>query len=161
MKTDFLQIGFQKCGTTFLENNVYPLNPNIHCIQAAGVLELERLLLRNLILPDGLEYRQDIIDNALPNICSKLFNDKTVNGIMFEPFTFSYGRRFDRKNVIDRIKNIFPNIKIITFIRNQKTWILSHYAQYLKGGGLLSLHDFIECFFAIHIAKVITLIGTH
>jgi len=36
-------------------------------------------------------------------------------------------------------------MKIIMFIRNQNTWLLSLYSQYLKGGGLLSLHDFIEC----------------
>lgn len=145
MKIDFLQIGFQKCGTTFLEKNVYPHNPNIHCIQATNNLELERFLLKNFILPDSLEYDQSVINDVLPKIVEKLFKDNTVNGIMFEPFTFLYQRRIDRKNVIDRIKITFPNIKIITFLRNQKTWLLSHYSQYLKSGGLLSLNDFIEC----------------
>ena len=145
MKIDFLQIGFQKCGTTFLEKNVYPHNPNIHCIQASRNRELERLLIRDFILPDGLEYRQVVIDDALPALTDRLFGGQTTNGIMFEPFTFMYQRRFDRKNVIDRIRKTLPNAKIIIFIRNQKTWILSHYSQYLKGGGLLSLHDFVEC----------------
>lgn len=64
---------------------------------------------------------------------------------MFEPFTFVYQRRFDRKSVIDRIRALYPDIKIITFIRSQSSWMQSHYSQYLKSGGLLSLHDFVEC----------------
>ena len=135
MKIDFLQIGFQKCGTTFFARNIYPCNPSIHCIQASHNRRLERLLIRDFILPDGLEYSQDVIDSALPALSENLFDADTTNGIMFEPFTFMYQRRFDRKNVIDRIRKTLPNTKIIMFIRNQKTWILSHYSQYLKGGG--------------------------
>ena len=142
---DFLQIGFQKCGTTFLEQNVYPTNLNIYCVQSAKYLDLERYLLNKLIIPDGLEYDQSAFHEEFTEICSKLFDNKTVNGIMFEPFTFLYQRRFDRKNVIDRIKSMYPEIKIITFIRSQSSWLLSHYSQYLKSGGLLPLYDFIEC----------------
>jgi hypothetical protein len=145
MKLDFLQIGFQKCGTTFLEYNVYPTNPNVSCLQAANNQELERLLLNKFILPDGLEYDENEFKKAFSEVTDKLFHDNKTIGIMFEPFTFLYQRRFDRKNVLDRIIASFPNIKIITFIRNQESWLLSHYSQYLKSGGLLSLHDFIEC----------------
>ena len=51
-----LQIGFQKCGTTFLDNSVYPKNEHINCIQASNYQELERVLIDKLILLDGLEY---------------------------------------------------------------------------------------------------------
>ena len=145
MKLDFLQIGFQKCGSTFLEYNVYPTNPNIFCLQAGNNQQLERLLLNDFILPDGLEYDENAFKKSFSEITDKIFLDKKINGIMFEAFTFLYQRRFDRKNVIDRISSIFRDIKIITFIRNQQSWLLSHYSQYLKGGGLLSLHDFVEC----------------
>jgi len=144
MKLDFLQIGFQKCGTTFLDRNVYPTNQEIVCVQAANYLDLEKALLCKLIFPDGLEYDQASFQEDFVQICSKLFGDMTCNGIMFEPFTFVYQRRFCRKNVIDRIKALYPNIKIITFIRGQDSWFLSHYSQYLRSGGLLSLHDFVE-----------------
>jgi len=56
-------------------------------------------------------------------------------------------RRFDRRNVIDRINDWFSDVKTIMFIRTQKTWILRHYWQYLRSGGLLGLHDFVESFF--------------
>ncbi|MGA1870831.1 MAG: hypothetical protein ACMUJM_20030 [bacterium] len=61
MNLDFIQIGFQKCGTTFLFKNVYLQNPEIACIQVAQFRILDELLLRKLILPDGLEYYSQYI----------------------------------------------------------------------------------------------------
>ena len=40
---------------------------------------------------------------------------------------------------------MWPDAKIILFVRNQKSWLISHYSQYIKPGGLPSLTDFIEC----------------
>lgn len=151
MKIDFLQIGFQKCGTTFLATNVYPYNPRLECIQPAGQYwELEKLLLRDFILADGFEYDRQSFERKFADICQTVFANKQtqVRGIIFEPFTFLYQRRFDRKSVIDRINESFPEVKIIMFIRSQPTWIVSHYSQYLRGGGLLGLHDFVESLFS-------------
>ena len=54
MKIDFLQIGFQKCGTTFLATNVYPYNPHLECINPESrSWKLEKLLRRDFILADG------------------------------------------------------------------------------------------------------------
>ena len=145
---DFFQIGFQKCGTTFLDNSVYPKNKHINCIQASNYQELERVLIDRLILLDGLEYDPVQFLDDFSTVSEKYFpahDNEIVNGLMFESFTFMYESRFDRKNVIDRLYGIWPNTKIIVFIRNQHTWLLSHYSQYIKSGGLLSPYDFIEC----------------
>ena len=149
MNINFLQIGFQKCGTTSLEKNVYPHNPHIECIQETTNLNLERVLLQKFILSDGLEYNRPAFEEEFKNVSESVFTKGTaeIRGIMFEPFTFVYQRRFDRKNVIDRIYESFPDVKIIMPVRNQETWILSHYSQYLKRGGLLGLYDFVESFF--------------
>ena len=145
MKIDFLQIGFQKCGSTFMERNVYAYNEDIECLQAVNVLDLEREFLNSIILSDQLEFDENLARLNIYNIINSKFNFKNINGIMFEPLTFLYQRRFDRKNVIDRLKLLFPDAKIIHFIRRQDEWLISHYSEYIKGGGLLSLHDFIEC----------------
>jgi len=148
MKIDFLQIGFVKCGTSFINTHVYPHNPHLECIYVPGQSqwELEELLLRDFILADGFEYDRQSFERKFADICQTVFTNKQarVRGIMFHSFTFLSGRRFDRKNVIDRINDSFPEVKIITGIRSQPTWILSHYSQYLRGGGLLGLHDFVE-----------------
>jgi len=93
MKIDFLQIGFQKCGTTFLEKNVYSCNPHLECFQLADKYwDLEHVLLRDFILADGLEYDRPSFEREFADLCQTAFtNEQTqVRGIMFEPFTFVY-----------------------------------------------------------------------
>ena len=144
MSPDFIQIGFQKCGTTFLEKNVYPKNSSLNVIQAAKYLDLENTLLNHLILPDRLEFDLELFQQSFNKYYSPFYQKSKINGIMFEAFTFLYERRFDRKNVIERLKVLFPKTKIIIFIRSQDTWLVSHYSQYIKSGGLLNFNDFIE-----------------
>ena len=144
MSPDFIQIGFQKCGTTFLEKNVYPKNSSLNVIQAAKYLDLENTLLNHLILPDRLEFDIELFQQSFNKYYSPFYQKSKINGIMFEAFTFLYERRFDRKNVIERLKVLFPKTKIIIFIRSQDTWLVSHYSQYIKSGGLLNFNDFIE-----------------
>ncbi len=43
--------------------------------------------------------------------------------------------------MIDRIYSMWPDVKIIMFVRNQKSWLISHYSHSIKSGGLLSLPD--------------------
>jgi hypothetical protein len=132
MKLDFIQIGFQKCGTTFLNKSVYAANPDINCIQIADRKQIDKYVLQKLILVDGLEYDKEKVKKELPIPFQGQFDNNLKNGIIYEPFTFLYSRKFDRKNVIDRLHALFPNVKIIFFVRNQETWIISHYSQYIK-----------------------------
>jgi len=148
MKIDFLQIGFVRCGTTFLRRNVYPNNPHLECIYAGiQYWELYKLLLRDFILADGFEYDQQSFERKFAEICPTVFTNKQaqVRGIMFYPFTFLPRRRFDRKNVIDRINQSFPEVKIIMGIRSQPIWVRSLYSMYVNSqGGMLGVHDFVE-----------------
>ncbi len=144
MKIDFLQIGFTRCGTNFLLENVYPCNPHLECVNPAG--QYSKLLKRDFILADGFEYDRRSFERKFAVISETVFTNKQaqVRGFMFRPFTHWGERRFDRKNVIDRINESFPEVKIIMFIRSQQTWILGYYTAYLRDGGLFGLHDFVE-----------------
>lgn len=150
IKIDFLQIGFIRCATNFLLSNVYPHNPHLECVNPEGrYWELERLLRRDFILADGFEYDRQNFEREFKKICPTIFTNKQVmvKGILFRPFTFYNRRRFDRKNVIDRINESFPEVKIIMPIRSQRTWIQSFYSIWVAAGGLLGFHDFVESFF--------------
>ena len=145
-RIDFLQIGFQKCGTMFLEKNVYALHPDITCIQGQRNAALEHALLHDFILPDSFEYDQTRFERNFEQCIASLVSEKprAVNGIMFEAFTFMYEKHFDRKVIVDRIHESFPDTKIIMLIRNQETWFVSIYSQYVRSGGVLNFHDFLE-----------------
>ena len=141
---DFLQIGFTRCGTNFLLENVYPYNPHLECVYPVG--EYSRLLERDFILADGFEYDRHSFERKFADIRETVFTNEQaqVRGLMFRPFTSLSERRFDRKTVIDRINESFPEVKIIMFIRNQQIWILGWYTAYLRDGGLLGFYDFVE-----------------
>ena len=147
-KIHCFQIGFQKCGTTFFEKSLYSSNPEIRFVQASGKPELEDLLFKKFIYPDRLEYDRQEFERAFAGVAAKFFPDtpEKINGLMFEPFTFVYERRFDRKNVLCRIRESFADTKVIMLIRSQESWIYSHYSNYIRGGGVLSFYDFIETF---------------
>ncbi|QPJ64065.1 MAG: hypothetical protein G3M78_01055 [Candidatus Nitrohelix vancouverensis] len=149
MKIDFLQVGFHKCGTSFINTNIYDIHPEIHCVHANENLELERLLLMKFILQDGLEYNSARFEKAFNVIGANLLSEQAhaINGLNFGPLLFMYRRRFDRKVIIERIRNFFGEVKVITCIRNQSTWLTGHYSHYLKSGGLLAFDDFLESFF--------------
>lgn len=144
MKIDFLQIGFPRCGTTFLSSSVYPQNPHLECIAPDD--ELHKLLIYGFIMADGFEYDRQSFEKEFTRLCETAFTNKQakVRGIRLLDVSFWSERRFDRKNVIDRIYESFPGVKIIMPIRSQRTWIPSYYPLYLREGGLLGLHDFVE-----------------
>ncbi len=147
---DFIQVGFNKTGTTLFDEVVYAQNKNINCIQIAKVPELARFFLEKVILVESfVEYGE----KEYKQIRSEFFTlykeyssvpQAGVNGIMYEPFTFLYAYSFDRKAVIDRLYKIFPQAKIILTIRNQKTWFVSHYSQCVKAGVFMGFRDFMR-----------------
>ena len=150
MKIDFLHIGFMRCGSSFLFQSVYPLNPHLECTDADGPHRaLGKLLFRDFVLADGFEYDRQSFESKFTDICQAVFTNGQAQrrGILFRPFTYAPIRRFDRKNVIDRINDSFPEVKIIMSIRSQPTWITSFYSLWLANGGVLGLHDFIESIF--------------
>lgn len=51
---------------------------------------------------------------------------------------------FDRRQLCDRIKQVFPNARILILIREQRSMILSSYIQHLESGGADSLRQYID-----------------
>jgi len=141
---DCIQIGFQKCGTTFLEKNYYSKLDDINFLQIQNHQELDDLFRKHLIMSDGCDFDKIGFLKEFNLIKDKYFSSDKRNIIMYESLTFTYQKRFDRKRVLENLKEVFPDTKIVLFIRNQEDWIKSHYSQYIRAGGLLSFYDFIE-----------------
>jgi len=141
---DFIQIGFNKCGTTYFEKELYGIHADINCVQIGRHESLESLFISKFILPDSLEYDRNIFEYEFEKKYSKIWKKGKINGLIFESFTFLYGRRIDRKNIVDRLKRSFPSTKIIFPVRNQNSWLVSHYNQFIKSGGRLNFDAFID-----------------
>jgi len=146
---DFIQIGFNKTGTTLFEKVIYAQNSNVSCLQVAHYPDIANLFLKKVIFVESF---CDYDNGAIEKIRKEFYNlyekyqtesEAGVNGIMFEPFTFLYTCAFDRRIVIDRLCKLFPGVKIILTIRNQKTWFVSHYSQCVKAGVYLKFDEFM------------------
>ena len=88
MKIDFLQIGFPRCGTTFLSSSVYPQNPHLECIDPDD--EFYKLLVYKFIMADGFEYERQSFEKEFTRLCETAFTNKQakVRGIRLFAFSF-------------------------------------------------------------------------
>jgi hypothetical protein len=55
---------------------------------------------------------------------------------------FSGGR--DSKEIADRLKQVFPEARVLIVIREQRSMIVSTYKQYVKAGGACTLSRFLD-----------------
>ncbi len=85
-------------------------------------------------------------DKRTERIYSNFINKTDKNIILTDEQFFS--RSFKDKNCIQKtvgfLKSHNLNCKIIVYLRNQNSWILSDYIQNIKGGGILSLDQYIS-----------------
>ena len=106
-KEVIIHVGLPKTGTTFLQNNIFKNIEEINYIYGFKLFS---------ILKDG----------------KNLISDEGLYGWTNPPYPY------DKSRVIaQRLKQLFPEAKIIVGIRNITTWKKSAYAQFVKAGGTL------------------------
>jgi sulfotransferase family protein len=54
-----------------------------------------------------------------------------------------YSGGYDTKEIADRLKQVFPEARILIVIREQRSMILSTYKQYVRAGGASTLEQFL------------------
>jgi len=111
-----LHLGLSKTGTTFLQKNVFPFL-------------------------DGVEF----FDNNEFRISSALSREK-VNLISDETFSNDY-LWFDnagRFEVADRLYRLFPDAKVMVFVRDVESFKRSMYKEYVLWGGSLGFDSWVK-----------------
>jgi hypothetical protein len=111
----FIHVGMHKTGTSFLQNEVFPNIPNI-CY--SGKVDLTTHVEENRI---------------------NLFSDENLDGGSYRLFNSWH----DRYHIANNLKKMFPDAGIIICLRDEKTWVVSAWKQYV-----LSYfgHSFVEYF---------------
>ena len=132
-KIKFIHIGFPKCGSTFLQSEVFDKIDGINAITVGG---------KNCQIPQCLSYMtycQDPYFDA--EKVNKELNEipDDFNGISNEGFTAFISPTIMAK----RLKNAFGDIKILIVLRNQKSILLSHYLHDIKIGYALSFERWL------------------
>ncbi len=133
MKTLF-HIGFPKTATTWFQRNYYPFVTNASYIKRAETF-------KTIFQPGFFEYQpKDAIDKF-----NNLNNDLLIfclENIVGTHHNFGL-QGYMSSAFARRIKDTFPDSRIVLFIRNQPDIIASNYIQYIKGGGTYPIRKFI------------------
>ena len=150
MKDPLIHIGYHKTGTTWLQLELFmsdnktfePLSR-----RAMGQSSLARLFFKdnfNLLSSfesNEVEIRKEIehLLTVRPALKSKypVLSSERLSG-------FPHGGGFDSSLIANRLKNVFPNSKILIVIREQKSAILSNYLQYLYNGGVHDIDHYLR-----------------
>lgn len=147
MKNILFHIGFHKTGTSWLQNEFFEKSScfNTFSNQKNGQSELAWPFIKdkeNFILNSNDLNSKEILQ--LFEQFSEVLNNK-INVVSHERLSGNpHNGGFDSLAISRRIKNIFPNAKILIVIREQKCFLLSNYYQYLSVGGTASLKKYLN-----------------
>ena len=127
-----IHIGYNKTGTTWFQNNFFPLVENATLLNRELVHKL--LVRTNYFTFNASEVRS-------------VLNKQTEKRIIISEEEFSLTARakpYIKTALIKQLHQVYPNAQIIVFIRNQVDRLLSLYLYYLKqNGGTFSFQNFI------------------
>lgn len=147
MNDILIHIGYHKTGTTWLQENLfvlssevfYPLDLNKNSLSKKFVTGEDKYVLSPFDMNEGpifgeLQYYRE--KGYLDNDKVKVLSHERLSG-------HPHGSALDSQSIANRLHNIFPNAKIFIVIREQKSFLLSIYFQYLLGGGVHSLKQYL------------------
>jgi len=144
MHIKFIHVGCHKCGSTFLQEEVFPKIKNIKSIvpfsKNSPIFEGTEYLVRC----GELYYSQDI---AVRLLKSRLEKYKAIC-LSSEAFsgadTAILGPGHQIKYISERLRNIFGETKILIVIRNQRKILPSLYLDDVKYGYLVNFKQWIQ-----------------
>ncbi len=140
MNVPLIHIGYHKTATTWLQKLIFA-DDKIGFSTPFNVREIKKAL----VLPHDLDFNaQSCHDFFYPKINETI--DKHLIPVISEERLSGqpHSGGFDSKTIAERLATVFPNAKILIIIREQQDIILSCYNQYIKGGGVDSLSNYIN-----------------
>lgn len=129
-----IHIGYPKTGTTWFQRVYFPYVQNATYVSRRETVEA-------FVRPNSLEFNSNVVRDTY----KKLYSGKLIfslEGLSGTTHNFGLNGYLTKEHAI-RLKDTFPEAKIILFIRSQFDMIASAYMQYIKGGGTQSLKKYI------------------
>jgi|26BtaG_2_1085354.scaffolds.fasta_scaffold00002_252 hypothetical protein len=149
MKNVLIHIGYHKTGTTWLQKNTFSKNSTI--FQSISPMEGDRSFAKDFIwdengyLLNPFDLNEEDIRRHLKKLVDQRNDSNKIYVVSDERLSGSpHSSGFNSSVILKRIKKIFPNGKILIVIREQNSWLLSNYYQYLTAGGTHSLKKYLN-----------------
>lgn len=128
-----IHIGYSKTGTSFLQKWFFPNLINVNNFKKSEILN--QIIKVNPLNLNDLNPHYFVKENNKISLLSyELLTGSPKDGGLSLNLT---------KNNADKLKILFPNAKILIFIRNQIDIIISSYCQYVFGGGTWNLKNYL------------------
>jgi len=132
MTAPIVHIGYHKTGTSWFQKSFYP------AVRGADYLDRRRV--REAVLHttafgfDPGRARALLACDRRPILCEEGLSGYFGNGGLLEALS---------KDMAHRIHAVYPDARIVIFIRHQLEAIRASYLQYVRGGGTRSLRHFL------------------
>jgi len=144
MKSVF-HVGYMKTGSTFLQNVIFA-KANSLFFPRHSYAEDTHYLINEILTVSELEYSYDHARRSFHDLQNKspktsetlVMSEELLTGDLIYPYTVS------TKEYCDRLKKLDSNAKIIIFIRNQPSMLLTLYKEYLQQGGTNRISGFLK-----------------
>jgi hypothetical protein len=145
-----IHIGYHKTGTTWLQQELFVHSNEI--FEPVSDRNTHQSLLgrlffthKNGYLLSPFEFDKDHVVREYHRIASRDDRD-FINKIPVVSHERLCGNPhfsgFDSREIVHRLKGVFPNGKVLIVIREQKSMYLSNYYQYLSMGGALGIERY-------------------
>ena len=146
-----IHIGFHKTGTTWLQRELFISSNHVFEPFSNKKIGQSNLAFKFIKGEDGnvLPPFDNNIECVQRELLKLLQLKRTIENKIFvmssERLSGNpHSSAIDGKNIAHRLKYVFPNAKIFISIREQKSFLLSNYYQYLSRGGLNSLKRYLN-----------------
>ncbi len=125
-----VHIGYPKCGSTFLQMEVFPKIKAVKAISTTGNDPFLLEAIPHIVAADSIYYDSEYVKS-----CFERINPET-NIISFEGFagSISLVKGVEIGTIASRLKHLVPSLKILVVLRDQKSIIPSLYMHDVKIG---------------------------
>lgn len=132
----FFHIGYPKTASTWLQEMLFP--------KIRGLIYLNSSETRELFFDsDAFLYSPLHVHKYISKKSDKNYKLLFSSELLTTPINYGWHHGCISKTCAIKIKDTYPNAKIILFIRNQKDLAVSAYQQYVKNGGTYSIRKFL------------------
>lgn len=138
-KDVIIHLGLHKTGTTYLQEMVFPYFPDTYLLTRPYTQH--NFAFNKLQYADDTLYDREVVLREIRRIKENrlILSDEAFGG---KPMVFSF---INRSMIARRFRELFPDAKIILFIRGQKDIIVSHYNNWIQGyyKGNITIQEFL------------------
>lgn len=131
-KRHIVHIGFPKTASTWLQKNFFVHARNVVVVD-------EKVIKRDIISPTDFVFDSKVFWENDFSEERLVVSDENLIGSIHDGGL----QLLHTKEMLNRIKTLFPNDDVVLFLRNQVSIITSGYLQYVKMGGNYSVNKFL------------------